>query len=237
MKVQNERYHCFPHIIQKILKLFHFFFKISTLKAEIITVMTNSYQVCLTICTGAFLVSWETLALVYQGWANKSWGTALFAFFGGFVLALGLLGVIMCNVLSKRKRKNTKEHKSGKEEIEVTPIDPDTYTADITTAVSDTAEKKKKKQEEKADFIFDLINISTAMLTVIITVLFLNTFTSLWLRGVLHGRGAVRLSYGINEGTRALLSSSEPMINVTSYIYSKQYTYFSFSCAVLQRTT
>ena len=179
--------------------------------------MTKSYQICLTICTGIFLVSWETLALVYQGWTNKSWGTALFAFFGGFVLALGLLGVIMCNVLSKRKRKNTKEHENSKEEIEITPIDPDTYTTG-TTAVSEAEEKKK--WEEKADFIFDLINISTAMLTVIITVLFLNTFTSLWLRGVLHGRGAVRLSYGINEGTRAMVSSSEPMINVTPHTHT-----------------
>lgn len=184
--------------------------------------MTKSYQICITVCTGLTLLSWEVLALIIQGWTGKKWGAPLFAFLGGFLMAAGLLSTIIWNVLSKKKKKQAidKKKEDGEEEdpqklptIEVTPIDDERSDVEV-------VETEAKKNQERADFIFDLVNLSTAMLTIIITVLFLNTFSSLWVRNYIHGKGYVRLGYGLGEGTRSLISPS-PIIGVlhTTFCY------------------
>lgn len=191
--------------------------------------MTRSYQICITACTGLFLLSWEVIALLFMGWTNKGWGTALFAFLGGLVLAACLVGTIIWNALSKSKRKKqqqqqghaAKEKKDPEEtpSIVVSPIDDDTERDYV-------VEDESKKRQERADFIFDIVNLSTATLAIIMTILFLNTFTSLWLRGYIHGHGYVRLGYGLGEGTRSLLSTTSPIVNVKTnrnygYSYSR----------------
>lgn len=143
----------------------------------------------------------------------------MFAFLGGLILASCLVGIILWNVLSNKKRQQQEEqnrHVREKNEdpeeitsrIEVSPIDDEDAGRDY------VVEEESKKRQERADFIFDMVNLSTAMLTIIITILFLNTFTSLWLRGYIHGHGYVRLGYGLGEETRSLLSTSSPIINV-----------------------
>lgn len=175
--------------------------------------MTKSYQICLTACTGLLLLSWEVLALIFQGWTGKKWGAALFAFLGGFAMASGLIGTILWNLLRIKKETSSKGKKDDPQElptIEVTPIDE----APDEDSVVETVEEENRKRQRKADFIFDIVNLSTALLAIVFSVLFLNTFTSLWLEDYMHGNGYVRLGYGLGEGTLSMVPSSSPMIKV-----------------------